>query len=151
MTVWDGLAEEVEGRGGATGRVEGEPAEAMATGRFAVGRGAGRRKNERGEHGALLVETGRSFYCPAYPLEEVFDPTGAGDSFAGGFLGYIARTGDTSSDGLRRAMVFGAAMGSFAVASFGIGGFDGVTPASLHQRVGSFKDLTHFEIAKAVA
>ena len=106
---------------------------------------------KRGEHGALLVETGRSFYCPAYPLEEVFDPTGAGDCFAGGFLGYIARTGDTSSEGLRRAMVFGSAMGSFAVSSFGVGGFDGVTPAQLQQRVTSFKDLTHFEIAEAVA
>ncbi len=106
---------------------------------------------KRGEHGALLVETGRTFYCPAYPLEEVFDPTGAGDSFAGGFLGYIARTDDTSSEGLRRAMVFGAAMGSFAVARFGVGGFDGVNPARLLQRVSSFKDLTHFEIAEMVA
>lgn len=119
--------------------------------RWVLGQGPRRVVVKRGEHGALLVETGRSFFCPAYPLEEVFDPTGAGDSFAGGFLGYIARTGDTSSEGLRRAMVFGAAMGSFAVASFGIGGFDGVTPASLHQRVSSFKDLTHFEIAEAVA
>jgi sugar/nucleoside kinase (ribokinase family) len=106
---------------------------------------------KRGEHGALLVEPGRSFFCPAYPLEEVFDPTGAGDAFAGGFLGYIARTGDTSSEGLRRAMVYGAAMGSFAVAQFGIAGFADVSPALLHTRVRSFKDLTHFEIAEALA
>jgi sugar/nucleoside kinase (ribokinase family) len=119
--------------------------------RWVLERGPKRVVVKRGEHGALLVEAGRSFYCPAYPLEEVFDPTGAGDSFAGGFLGYLARTGDLSSDGLRRAMVYGSAMGSFAVASFSIGGFDGVTPASLYERVRSFKDLTHFEIAELVA
>jgi sugar/nucleoside kinase (ribokinase family) len=105
---------------------------------------------KRGEHGALLVESGRSFFCPAYPLEEVFDPTGAGDAFAGGFLGYLARTGDLSSDGLRRAMVYGSAMGSFAVARFSIAGFDGVSPGMLDQRVRSFKDLTHFDIAEAL-
>lgn len=119
--------------------------------RWVLARGPKRVVVKRGEHGALLVEAGRSFFCPAYPLEEVFDPTGAGDSFAGGFLGYLARTGDLSSDGLRRAMVYGSAMGSFAVASFSIGGFDGVTPASLYERVRSFKDLTHFEIAELVA
>jgi sugar/nucleoside kinase (ribokinase family) len=119
--------------------------------RWVLDRGPKRVVVKRGEHGALLVEAGRSFFCPAYPLEEVFDPTGAGDSFAGGFLGYLARTGDLSSDGLRRAMVYGSAMGSFAVASFSIGGFDGVTPASLYERVRSFKDLTHFEIAELVA
>jgi sugar/nucleoside kinase (ribokinase family) len=119
--------------------------------RWVLDRGPRRVIVKRGEHGALLVESGRSFFCPAYPLEEVFDPTGAGDCFAGGFLGYVARTGDVSSEGLRRAMVFGSAMGSFAVASFGIGGFDGVTPAMLHHRVTSFKDLTHFEIAEALA
>ena len=81
----------------------------------------------------------------------MFDPTGAGDSFAGGFLGYLARTGDLSSDGLRRAMVYGSAMGSFAVGSFSIGGFDDVTPAVLQHRVRSFKDLTHFEVAEAIA
>lgn len=119
--------------------------------KWVLDRGPRRVIVKRGEHGALLVEAGRSFFCPAYPLEEVFDPTGAGDAFAGGFMGYIARTGDTSSDGLRRAMVYGAAMGSFAVSAFSTGGFDGVNPASLTQRVRSFKDLTHFELAEAVA
>jgi sugar/nucleoside kinase (ribokinase family) len=119
--------------------------------RWVLGQGPKRVVVKRGEHGALLVEAGRSFFCPAYPLEEVFDPTGAGDAFAGGFLGYLARTGELSSDGLRRAMVYGSAMGSFAVASFSIGGFEGVTPAILQQRVRSFKDLTHFDIAEAVA
>jgi sugar/nucleoside kinase (ribokinase family) len=119
--------------------------------RWVLDRGPKRVIVKRGEHGALLVETGRSFFCPAYPMEEVFDPTGAGDSFAGGFLGYLARTGDLSSDGLRRAMVYGSAMGSFAVAAFSTDGFNGVTPAALQQRVRSFKDLTHFEIAELVA
>ncbi|HTS90033.1 MAG TPA: PfkB family carbohydrate kinase [Gemmatimonadales bacterium] len=118
--------------------------------RWVLARGPRRVVVKRGEHGALLVESGRSFFCPAYPLEEVFDPTGAGDAFAGGFLGYLARTGDLSSDGLRRAMVYGSAMGSYAVSSFSIGGFEGVTPAGLHQRVKSFEDLTHFEIAEAL-
>lgn len=118
--------------------------------RWVLARGPKRVVVKRGEHGALLVESGRSFFCPAYPLEEVFDPTGAGDAFAGGFLGYLARTGDLSNDGLRRGMVYGAAMGSFAVSSFSIGGFDGVTPASLHQRVQSFRDLTRFDIAEAI-
>lgn len=106
---------------------------------------------KRGEHGALMVEKDRSFYCPAYPLEEVFDPTGAGDAFAGGFLGCVARTEDVSSNGLRRAMVYGAAMGSFAVSRFSVGGFEGVTPAVLQERVSRFKDLTHFEVAEALA
>lgn len=119
--------------------------------KWVLGQGPQRVVVKRGEHGALLVEQDRSFYCPAYPLEEVFDPTGAGDSFAGGFLGYIARTGDTSNNGLRRAMVYGAAMGSFAVSKFGVGGFEGVTPAVLQDRVNRFKDLTHFDVAEALA
>jgi len=119
--------------------------------RWVMDRGPRRVVVKRGEHGALLAETGRSFFCPAYPMEEVFDPTGAGDSFAGGFLGYLARTGDLSSEGLRRAMVYGSAMGSFAVSSFSIGGFEGVSPAVLQQRVRSFKDLTHFDVAELVA
>jgi sugar/nucleoside kinase (ribokinase family) len=119
--------------------------------RWVIARGPRRVVVKRGEHGALLVEPGRTFYMPAYPLEEVFDPTGAGDAFAGGFLGWLARSGDTSSDGLRRAMVYGAAMGSFAVQAFGVGGFEGVTPALLQERVRSFRDLTHVEMAEALA
>lgn len=119
--------------------------------RWVLSQGPRRVVIKRGEHGALLTETGRSFYCPAFPMEEVFDPTGAGDAFAGGFLGYIARTGDTSSAGFRRAMVYGSAMGSFAVSRFSVAGFDGVDPAMLQHRVRSFKDLTHFEVAEAFA
>jgi sugar/nucleoside kinase (ribokinase family) len=118
--------------------------------RWVLERGPKRVVVKRGEHGALLVEDGPSFFCPAYPLEEVFDPTGAGDSFAGGFLGCLARTGDLSSDGLRRAMVYGSAMGSFAVTDFGVAGFDGVTLDRLQKRVQAFKDLTHFDIAEVL-
>ena len=103
---------------------------------------------KQGEFGALLLEPDRTFYVPAYPLEEVFDPTGAGDAFAGGFMGYVARSGDVSSDGLRRAMVYGAAMGSYAVEHFGIGGFDGVTLQSVQDRVRAFEDLTHVPMAE---
>lgn len=119
--------------------------------RWVLARGPKRVVVKRGEHGALLVEPGRSFYCPAYPLEEVFDPTGAGDSFAGGLLGHIARTGDTSNAGLRRAMVYGAAMGSFAVSQFGTAGFDGITLDALSERVRHFRDLTHVELAEPLA
>jgi sugar/nucleoside kinase (ribokinase family) len=118
--------------------------------RWVLGKGPRRVVVKRGEHGALLVEAGRTFYVPAYPLEEVFDPTGAGDAFAGGFLGYLARTGDVTSEALRRAMIYGAAMGSYAVQSFGVSGFDGVTPQALQERVRSFRDLTHVELAELI-
>jgi sugar/nucleoside kinase (ribokinase family) len=105
---------------------------------------------KQGEHGALLMASGRTFYAPAYPLEEVFDPTGAGDSFAGGFMGYVARTGDSDDENLRRAMVYGAAMGSYAVSHFGIRGFDAVTIGDVEERVRAFRDLTHVALAEPV-
>lgn len=120
-------------------------------GRWILQRGPKRVVVKQGEFGALLLEPNRTFYVPAYPLEEVFDPTGAGDAFAGGFMGYVARSGDVSSDGLRRAMVYGAAMGSYAVEHFGIGGFDGVTLASVQDRVRAFEDLTHVPMAEPLA
>jgi sugar/nucleoside kinase (ribokinase family) len=101
---------------------------------------------KQGEHGALLVESDAVFKVPAYPLQEVFDPTGAGDAFAGGFMAYLAAQDDQSPAALRRAMVHGAAMGSFAVERFGIQGFDQVTPADVRARVRAFKDLVHFEL-----
>jgi sugar/nucleoside kinase (ribokinase family) len=101
---------------------------------------------KQGEHGALLVDGEAPFKVPAYPLQEVFDPTGAGDAFAGGFMAYLCRTGDHSPAALRRAMVHGSAMGSFAVEAFGIQGFDDVTPADVRARVRAFKDLVHFEL-----
>jgi sugar/nucleoside kinase (ribokinase family) len=101
---------------------------------------------KQGEHGALLVEPESVFKVPAYPLQDVFDPTGAGDAFAGGFMGYLAKTDDRSPANLRRAMVYGAAMGSFAVEKFGIQGFEGVTVADVRVRVRAFKELVHFEV-----
>jgi sugar/nucleoside kinase (ribokinase family) len=119
-------------------------------GRWILDRGPARVVIKQGEYGALLIERNRTFYVPAFPLEEVFDPTGAGDAFAGGFVGYLARTGDASSDNLRRAMVYGATMGSFAVAHFGIRGFDGVRLEDVESRVERFRDLTHVAQAGAV-
>src|SRR2546428_8327572 len=83
---------------------------------------------KQGEHGALLVSAEATFKVPAYPLQEVFDPTGAGDAFAGGFMGYLASTGDVSDASLRPAMVYGPALGSFAVEAFGVEGLPGVAP-----------------------
>jgi sugar/nucleoside kinase (ribokinase family) len=101
---------------------------------------------KQGEHGALLVKPDSTFKVPAYPLQEVFDPTGAGDAFAGGFMAYLASRDDMSAPALRRAMVYGAAMGSFAVEKFGVDGFDHVTPTDVHARVRAFKELVHFDM-----
>jgi len=101
---------------------------------------------KQGEHGALLVDGTSIFKAPAYPLQEVFDPTGAGDAFAGGFMAYLASTDDLSPPNLRRAMIYGAAMGSFAVEAFGVKGFDNVTPADVRARVRVFKELVHFDM-----
>ena len=101
---------------------------------------------KQGEHGALLVDPETTFKVPAYPLQEVFDPTGAGDAFAGGFMAYLASVKLLSSPSLRRAMVHGAAMGSFSVEAFGIQGFDTVTLADVRARVRAFKELVHFEL-----
>ena len=115
-------------------------------GQWILKQGPSRVVIKQGEFGALLIEPGRTFYVPAYPLEEVFDPTGAGDCFAGGFMGHLARSGDLSNDNLRRAMVYGATMGSFAVASFGVQGFKDIAPANVEQRVRAFRELTHVEL-----
>ncbi len=117
-------------------------------GRWILERGPRRVVIKQGEFGALLIEPGRTFYVPALPLEEVFDPTGAGDCFAGGFMGYLARTADLSSDNLRRAMIYGATMGSYAVQHFGIRGFEQVTLQAVEARVQQFKDLTHVALAE---
>lgn len=119
-------------------------------GRWILDHGPTRVVIKQGEYGALMIERSRTFYVPAFPLEEVFDPTGAGDAFAGGFMGYLARTGGVDEDNLRRAMVYGAAMGSYAVAQFGIRGFDPVTPADVVQRVRAFRDLTHVALAQEI-
>jgi sugar/nucleoside kinase (ribokinase family) len=87
---------------------------------------------------------------PAFPLETVFDPTGAGDAFAGGFMAYLARTQSVTEDNIRRAMVYGAAMGSYAVEQFGIRGFEPVTLSDVEVRVRAFQDLTHVSLAQAL-
>jgi len=114
--------------------------------RWILGHGPRMTVLKQGEHGALLVSSDATFKVPAYPLQEVFDPTGAGDAFAGGFMAYLAATDDLSPGNLRRAMVYGAAMGSFAVEKFGIQGLAGVTLADVRARVRVFKDLVHFEV-----
>jgi len=101
---------------------------------------------KQGEYGAVLVSDDGIFYVPAFPLEQVFDPTGAGDAFAGGFMGHLAATDDTTSASLRRAMVYGSAMGSFAVEEFSVLRFDELTPDEVRQRVHAFADLVRFDI-----
>jgi len=114
--------------------------------RWIIDRGPKRAVIKQGEHGALLVGPDVTFKVPAYPLQEVFDPTGAGDAFAGGFMAYLAESGDLEEASLRRAMVYGAAMGSFAVEAFGIQGLDAVTRADVRARVRGFRDLVHFDL-----
>ncbi len=100
---------------------------------------------KKGEHGAFMFTKLDVFFAPAYPLGTVFDPTGAGDSFAGGFMGYLARTGDLSEANLRRAVVYGSAMGSFAVEKFSVERLLEITPADIARRVADFHRLVAFE------
>jgi len=118
--------------------------------RWILERGPKRVVIKQGEYGALLMEPGRTFYAPAFPLEEVFDPTGAGDAFAGGFMAYLARTGEITPEAMRRAMVYGATMGSFAVAGFGVKGFDDIRLADVLHRVREFAELTHVPMAERI-
>ena len=100
---------------------------------------------KRGEYGALLFNDGRWFAAPALPLEQVCDPTGAGDSFAGGFVGSLANTMDFSEVSLRRGIILGSVMASFAVEDFSLGRLRRLTLAEVRARYGEFKRLTHFE------
>ena len=119
-------------------------------GRWLLDHGPSRVVIKQGEYGALLIEKDRTFAMPAYPLEEVFDPTGAGDAFAGGFMGYLARHSTADTAAMRRAMVYGATMGSYAVSGFDIQGFDGVTLADVERRVHRFEDLTQIPAAERI-
>lgn len=101
---------------------------------------------KKGEHGALLFHGNEAFFAPALPLEEVFDPTGAGDTFAGGFIGYIARTGDTSFANLRRAIIYGSAMASFCVERFGTERLMTLTEGEIRKRLQAFLDLTKLDL-----
>jgi len=100
---------------------------------------------KRGDAGALLFHGGGVFAAPAMPLAEVKDPTGAGDSFAGGLLGYLAYAGDLSPSTIRTAMIMGSVMGSFAVEQFSVDGLRGLTPARIQQRFDELAELVHFE------
>jgi sugar/nucleoside kinase (ribokinase family) len=102
---------------------------------------------KKGEHGAFMFTKDSIFFAPAYPLESVFDPTGAGDSFAGGFMGWLARTGDLSEANMRRAVIVGSAMGSFVVEGFSITRLLEVTAADIDRRVADFHRLVAFDQA----
>ncbi len=102
---------------------------------------------KKGEHGALLFNKEQVFFAPALPLEDVFDPTGAGDSFAGGFIGYIAATKDISFENMKRAIIFGSATASFCVEKFGTENLVGLTQEEVDARVQEFVDLVQFDIA----
>jgi len=103
---------------------------------------------KRGEYGALFFSKDHIFSAPAYPLEEVFDPTGAGDSFAGGFMGYLARSGSGHPTDLRRAMIFGSVMASFNVEDFSLKKLDNLDWSHIKKRFEHFKHLTNFEMIK---
>ena len=99
---------------------------------------------KKGEHGALLFHDGRIFFAPALPLAEVFDPTGAGDTFAGGMMGYLAMTDDTSFDNMKKAIIHGSAMASFCVEKFGIDQLKNLTKYDIQTRLQQFADLVEY-------
>lgn len=102
---------------------------------------------KKGEHGALLFNNEQVFFAPALPLEDVFDPTGAGDSFAGGFIGYLAETKDISFDNMKRGVIFGSAMASFSVEKFGTERIQNLRSEEVDERVQQFIDLVQFDIS----
>ncbi|MHA8051718.1 PfkB family carbohydrate kinase [Aquirufa sp. ROCK-SH2] len=99
---------------------------------------------KKGENGALLFQGNEMFYCPAIPLEDVFDPTGAGDTFVGGFIGYLAKVDDISFESMRKAVVYGSAMASFCVEKFGTERLLQITEAELESRMNEFRELARF-------
>ncbi len=101
---------------------------------------------KKGEHGALLFNNDNVFYAPALPLEEVFDPTGAGDTFAGGFSGYLAKTDDFSFENMKKAVIYGSTLASFCVEKFGTERMVNLNSEEVHKRLQQFKALTQFEI-----
>ena len=101
---------------------------------------------KKGEHGALLFNAKEVFFAPALPLEEVFDPTGAGDTFAGGFVGYLCATKDYSFENMKRAVIIGSAMASFCVEKFGTERMNGLDMQEVNDRISQFVDLVQFDI-----
>lgn len=101
---------------------------------------------KKGEHGALLFSDNKMFYAPALPLAEVYDPTGAGDTFAGGFMGYIAKSGSTSFENMKRAVIYGSAMASFCVEAFSIERLKSLRASEINARVKKFERLVAFSL-----
>jgi sugar/nucleoside kinase (ribokinase family) len=101
---------------------------------------------KKGEHGAMLMSKDDIFYAPALPLAEVVDPTGAGDSFAGGFIGYLAKSGDTSFENMKRAVIYGSTMASFCVEEFSLGKMKNLSEHIINDRVQRFVNITKFDI-----
>ena len=101
---------------------------------------------KKGEHGALLFHNDNVFYAPALPLEEVFDPTGAGDTFAGGFAGYLTKTGDISFENMKNAVIYGSTLASFCVEKFGTERMKHLQADEVQNRLQQFKELTQFDI-----
>jgi len=106
---------------------------------------------KKGEHGALLFNSSRVFFSPALPLEEVFDPTGAGDTFAGGFMGYIASTDDYSFENMKCAMIHGSALASFCCEKFGTEQLMNIEPSDLENRIEEFVSLTNFDMVQVIS
>jgi sugar/nucleoside kinase (ribokinase family) len=101
---------------------------------------------KKGEHGAVLFSDDSVFFAPGYPLEQVWDPTGAGDAFAGGLMGHLAQCGQTDAATLRRAVVYGSVLGSFAVERFSTERLRDLEPAEVEERVRDFREMTSFEL-----
>jgi sugar/nucleoside kinase (ribokinase family) len=102
---------------------------------------------KKGEHGALLFGEEQIFFAPALPLEEVFDPTGAGDTFAGGFAGYLTKTKDISFENMKNAIVYGSNLASFCVEKFGTERMEALTKEEIYDRLEQFKSLTQYEMS----
>ncbi|PWH85301.1 sugar kinase [Brumimicrobium oceani] len=105
---------------------------------------------KKGEHGALLFHGTDVFFAPALPLEDVFDPTGAGDTFAGGFMGYLASTDDISFENMKRGIIAGSAMASFCVEKFGTEKLENLTKTEIEDRIQEFVQLTNFDMVKSI-
>ncbi len=100
---------------------------------------------KKGEHGALLFHEDTIFSAPAYPLESVFDPTGAGDTFVGGFAGYLHKSGDMSFENVKRAVIYGSSMASFCVEQFSTKGLESLNESKIHDRLLAFREISRFD------
>lgn len=100
---------------------------------------------KKGEHGAMLITEQTIFSAPAYPMEDIFDPTGAGDSFAGGFVGWLGRTDDLSEENLKKAVIYGSTMASFCVEKFSVDGLRDLTYLQIQDRYRAFRELSRFD------